>query len=140
MANTQLPDALLVQDYVSGNENALASLIKRHESKIYGFIYSKISDRDTSNDIFQDTFIKVIKTLKSNSYNEEGKFLPWVMRISHNLVVDHYRKTKKMPMFRDTEEFSIFSIMSDDTPTIENRLISAQVEKDTKKKYIYTLH
>lgn len=133
MANTQLPDALLVQDYVSGNENALATLIKRHESKIYGFIYSKISDRDISNDIFQDTFIKVIRTLKSNSYNEEGKFLPWVMRISHNLIVDHYRKNKKMPMFRETEEFSIFSIMSDDSLSIENRMISEQVEIDIKR-------
>ena len=133
MANTQLPDALLVQDYVAGNEDALASLIKRHESKIYGFIYSKISDRDISNDIFQDTFIKVIRTLKSNSYNEEGKFLPWVMRISHNLIVDHYRKTKKMPMFRETEGFSIFSIMSDDSLTIENKLIAEQVEMDLKK-------
>jgi RNA polymerase sigma-70 factor (ECF subfamily) len=64
-------------------------------------------DRDISNDIFQDTFIKVIKTLKSNSYNEEGKFY-WVMRISHNLIIDHFRKTKKMPLFRETEEFSIF--------------------------------
>ena len=133
MANTQLPDASLVQDYVSGNENALAALIKRHESKIYGFIYSKISDRDISNDIFQDTFIKVIRTLKSNSYNEEGKFLPWVMRISHNLIVDHYRKTKKMPMFRETEEFSIFSIMSDDSLSIENKIISEQVEIDIKR-------
>jgi RNA polymerase sigma-70 factor (ECF subfamily) len=133
MANTQLPDALLVQDYVAGNEDALASLIKRHESKIYGFIYSKISDRDISNDIFQDTFIKVIRTLKSNSYNEEGKFLPWVMRISHNLIVDHYRKNKKMPMFRETEEFSIFSIMTDDSLTIENKLIAEQVEMDLKK-------
>ena len=133
MANIQLPDALLVQDYVAGNEDALASLIKRHESKIYGFIYSKISDRDISNDIFQDTFIKVIRTLKSNSYNEEGKFLPWVMRISHNLIVDHYRKNKKMPMFRETEEFSIFSIMTDDSLTIENKIISEQVEMDLKK-------
>ena len=133
MANTQLPDASLVQDYVSGNEDALAALIKRHESKIYGFIYSKISDRDISNDIFQDTFIKVIRTLKSNSYNEEGKFLPWVMRISHNLIVDHYRKTKKMPMFRETEEFSIFSIMSDDSLSIENKIISEQVEMDIKR-------
>ncbi len=114
MANLELPDALLVQNYVSGDENALATLIKRHESRIFGFIYSKIADRDTSNDIFQDTFIKVIKTLKSNSYNEEGKFLPWVMRIAHNLIIDHFRKNKKMPMFRETEEFSIFSIMSDD--------------------------
>ncbi|MFT5713797.1 MAG: RNA polymerase sigma-70 factor (ECF subfamily) [Flavobacterium sp.] len=133
MADIHPPDALLVQNYVAGNEKALATLIKRHESRIYGFIYSKISDRDISNDIFQDTFIKVIKTLKSNSYNEEGKFLPWVMRISHNLIIDHYRKSKKMPMFRETGEFSIFSIMSDDSPTIESQLISAQVEQDIKK-------
>jgi RNA polymerase sigma-70 factor (ECF subfamily) len=133
MANIQSPDALLVQDYVAGNEEALSTLIKRHESRIYGFIYSKIADRDISNDIFQDTFIKVIKTLKSNSYNEEGKFLPWVMRISHNLIIDHFRKTKKMPLFRETEEFSIFSIMSDDCPTIENKIISDQVEIDIKR-------
>jgi RNA polymerase sigma-70 factor (ECF subfamily) len=133
MADLHIPDALLVKNYVEGNENALATLIKRHESKIYGFIYSKIADRDISNDIFQDTFIKVIKTLKSNSYNEEGKFLPWVMRISHNLIVDHFRKTKKMPMYRETEEFSIFSIMSDDSLTIEGKMILDQVELDLKK-------
>ncbi|WP_426092089.1 RNA polymerase sigma factor [Flavobacterium sp. DSR3-2] len=133
MVNIQLPDASLVKEYVAGNEDALAKLIKRHEGKIYGFIYSKIPDRDITNDIFQDTFIKVIKTLKSNSYNEEGKFLPWVMRISHNLVVDHYRKTKKMPMFRETEEFSIFSIMSDNSLTIENKIISEQVQMDLQK-------
>jgi RNA polymerase sigma factor (sigma-70 family) len=133
MADLHIPDALLVKNYVDGNENALATLIKRHESKIYGFIYSKIADRDISNDIFQDTFIKVIKTLKSNSYNEEGKFLPWVMRISHNLIVDHFRKTKKMPMYRETEEFSIFSVMSDDALTIENKMIFDQVEVDLKK-------
>ncbi|MDA6070618.1 sigma-70 family RNA polymerase sigma factor [Flavobacterium sp. AC] len=133
MADLHIPDALLVKNYVDGNENALSTLIKRHESKIYGFIYSKIADRDISNDIFQDTFIKVIKTLKSNSYNEEGKFLPWVMRISHNLIVDHFRKTKKMPMYRETEEFSIFSVMSDDSLTIENKMIFDQVEVDLKK-------
>ncbi|CAM2894367.1 RNA polymerase sigma factor [Flavobacterium frigoris] len=133
IANIQTPDALLVQHYVAGNEEALSTLIKRHESRIYGFIYSKISDRDISNDIFQDTFIKVIKTLKSNSYNEEGKFLPWVMRIAHNLIIDHFRKNKKMPLFRETEEFSIFSIMSDDSPTIENKIIADQVEIDIKK-------
>lgn len=133
MADIQLPDALLVKNYVEGDENALTILINRHQSKIFGFIYSKISDRDISNDIFQDTFIKVIRTLKSKSYNEEGKFLPWVMRIAHNLIIDHYRKNKKMPMFRETEEFSIFSIMSDDSPTIENKIIREQVEIDLKK-------
>ena len=133
MADIQLPDALLVKKYVEGDENALTVLINRHQSKIFGFIYSKISDRDISNDIFQDTFIKVIRTLKLKSYNEEGKFLPWVMRIAHNLIIDHYRKNKKMPMFRETEEFSIFSIMSDDSLTIENKIIREQVEIDLKK-------
>lgn len=133
MATVQTPDALLVKNYVAGDESALATLITRHESKIYGFIYSKIADRDISDDIFQDTFIKVIKTLKSNSYNEEGKFLPWVMRIAHNLIIDHFRKNKKMPMFRETEEFSIFSIMSDNSMTIENQMISDQVEVDLKR-------
>ena len=133
MANVQIPDALLVRNYVAGDENALASLIKRHQSKIFGFIYSKVGDRDVSDDIFQDTFIKVIKTLKSNSYNEEGKFLPWVMRIAHNLIVDYFRKNKKMPMFRETEEFSIFSIMTDNNPNIEAQMITSQVENDLQK-------
>lgn len=133
MASIQLPDALLVKKYIDGDENALTILINRHQSKIFGFIYSKIADRDISDDIFQDTFIKVIRTLKSNSYNEEGKFLPWVMRIAHNLIIDHFRRNKKMPMFRETEEFSIFSIMSDDSLTIENQIIQDQVEVDLKK-------
>lgn len=133
MANLQKSDALLVKDYMAGDEKALAILIRRHESKIYGFIYSKVVDKDVSNDIFQDTFIKVIKTLKLKSYNEEGKFLPWVMRIAHNLIIDHFRKSKKMPMFRETEEFSIFSIMSDDSLTVENQIIANQVEDDVRK-------
>lgn len=133
MANLQKSDALLVKDYIAGDESALAVLIKRHESKIYGFIYSKVADREVSNDIFQDTFIKVIKTLKTQSYNEEGKFLPWIMRIAHNLIIDFYRKSKKMPLFRETEEFSIFSIMSDDSLTVENQLIADQVEVDIRR-------
>nr|WP_315196658.1 sigma-70 family RNA polymerase sigma factor [uncultured Flavobacterium sp.] len=133
MANIQKTDALLVKDYMAGDENALAVLIRRHESKVFGFIYSKVSDKDVSNDIFQDTFIKVIKTLKLNSYNEEGKFLPWVMRIAHNLIIDHFRKSKKMPMYRETEEFSIFSIMSDNSLTIENQIIADQVEVDIRR-------
>lgn len=131
--SVNIPDSLLVKNYVAGDESALATLIERHQSKIFGFIYSKVADRDVSDDIFQDTFIKVIKTLKSNSYNEEGKFLPWVMRIAHNLVIDHFRKNKKMPMFRETEEFSIFSIMTDNEPTIENQIITNQVETDLKR-------
>ncbi len=128
-----LPDALLVKNYIAGDEQALAILIHRHQSKIYGFIYSKVPDRDVCDDVFQDTFIKVIKTLKSNSYNEEGKFLPWVMRIAHNLVVDHFRRNKKMPMQRDTEEYSVFNFMSDSSKNIENQLITDQVEGDVRR-------
>lgn len=134
MATTnQIPDALLVKNYIAGDENALALLINRHQSKIYAFIYSKMNDRDVADDIFQDTFIKVIKTLRSNSYNEEGKFLPWVMRISHNLIVDYYRKNKKMPMLRETEEFSIFSILTDSSLNIEGKMIVEVIEKDLQK-------
>lgn len=133
MATIQTPDALLVKNYIDGDENALSILINRHQSKIYGFIYSKLSDRDVADDVFQDTFIKVIKTLKTKLYNEEGKFLPWVMRIAHNLIIDHYRKNKKMPMLRETEEFSIFSLISDKANNIEQELISFQVENDIQK-------
>ncbi len=129
----QLPDALLVKNYIAGDEQALAILIERHQSKIFGFIYSKIQDRDVADDVFQDTFIKVIKTLKSNSYNEEGKFLPWVMRISHNLIVDHFRKNKKMPMQRETEEYSVFSYMTDNSLNVEGRIITEQVENDLQR-------
>ena len=133
MANCNTPDAILVKNYIAGNEQALSQLITRHQSKIYGFIYSKLSDRDTADDVFQDTFIKVIKTLKSNSYNEEGKFLPWVMRIAHNLVIDFYRKNKKMPMLRETTEFSIFNVLTDESPSIENQWITELIEQDLKK-------
>jgi len=130
MATSVLSDAILVKKYVSGEESALTILIERHQARIYNFIYSKIQDRDLSDDIFQDTFIKVIKTLKTKSYNEEGKFLPWVMRIAHNLVVDHFRKNKKMPMQRDSGEYSVFSFLFDSSPNIESQMITEQVELD----------
>jgi RNA polymerase sigma-70 factor (ECF subfamily) len=133
MATVNLSDALLVNHYIAGDENALAVLIERHQSKIYGFIYNKLNDRDAADDIFQDTFIKVIKTLKSNSYNEEGKFLPWVMRIAHNLIIDYFRRNKKMPMMRETDEYSIFSYLTDSSQNVEGRIITEQVENDLQK-------
>jgi RNA polymerase sigma factor (sigma-70 family) len=90
MIKKESTDAQLVSAYMNGNEQAISELITRHKQKIYSFIYSKVFNRDISEDIFQDTFIKVIKTLKRGAYNEEGKFIPWVMRISHNLVIDHF--------------------------------------------------
>lgn len=133
MAQSQLPDAILVDKYVKGDENALAILINRHQSKIYGYIYSKVSDRDVTEDIFQETFFKVIHTLKSKKYyNEEGKFLSWVLRIASNLIIDKFRNDKKMPLNRDTDELLIFSRITDDSLNIERRLIKNQVEIDIK--------
>lgn len=133
MANNQIPDAFLVQQYIAGDELALSKLVERHQSRIYGFIYSKLNDRDLCDDIFQDTFIKVIRTLKTKTYNEEGKFLPWVIRIAHNLIVDHYRKNKKMPMTRETETYSIFEFIKDTSSTIEGQMITEQVEVDLQR-------
>ncbi len=130
MANEILSDAVLVSQYASGNEWALAQLIERHKSRIYSFIFSKVKDRDLSDDIFQETFIKVINTIKKQNYNEEGKFLPWVMRISHNLIIDHFRKQSKVKFQRDQEEYSVFSKMIDSEMNIENSLIAGQIEDD----------
>ncbi|MVO09364.1 sigma-70 family RNA polymerase sigma factor [Flavobacterium sp. TP390] len=133
MANNLISDAVLVKNYIEGDESALSILIERHQSKIYGFIYTKIQDRDICDDVFQDTFIKVIKTLKSKSYNEEGKFLPWVMRIAHNLIIDYFRKSKKMPMQRDNEEYSVFSYLTDTNLNVEDQIILDQVEYDLSR-------
>ena len=101
MATNHKDDAVLVSNYIKGDENALGVLILRHKQRIYSFIYSKVLDGDIADDIFQDTFVKVINTLKRKRYNEEGKFLPWVMRIAHNLVIDHFRKGNRMPKYDD---------------------------------------
>ena len=99
------PDSLLVSQYLSGSEPALEMLINRHQARIFNFINSKVNDRDTAEDIFQDTFIKVIRTLKGGQYNEEGKFLPWIMRIAHNLVIDFFRKNNKL--FSGSKRFGV---------------------------------
>lgn len=133
MKRKLIEDAVLVSNYIKGDENALAALINRHKQKIYSFIYSKVFDRDITEDIFQDTFIKVIKTLKNGKYNEEGKFLPWVMRIAHNLVIDHFRRNNRMPKFDNTGEFSIFSVLSDSSLNAEKSIIKDQVESDVRR-------
>ena len=133
MSHELIADAVLVSNYVKGDENALSILITRHKQKIYSFIYSKVYDRDLTEDIFQDTFIKVIRTLKLGKYNEEGKFLPWVMRISHNLVIDHFRKSNRMPKFDNTGEFSIFSVLSDSSLDAEKEMIKEQIESDLRR-------
>ncbi|ALJ06691.1 RNA polymerase subunit sigma-24 [Pseudalgibacter alginicilyticus] len=133
MYNEPISDAILVSSYIKGNESSLETLINRHKQRIYSFIYSKVYDRDITEDIFQDTFIKVIKTLKRGAYNEEGKFLPWVMRIAHNLVIDYFRKNSRMPKFDNTGEFSIFSVLGDPTLNAEKKLIKDQVDNDVRR-------
>jgi RNA polymerase sigma-70 factor (ECF subfamily) len=126
-------DSVLVRNYVDGDENALSTLVYRHKQKIYSFIYSKVLDRDVTEDIFQDTFIKVIRTIKLGKYNEEGKFLPWVMRIAHNLVIDYFRKNNRMPKFDNSGDFNIFSVISDSSLNVEKQLIKDQIDNDLQK-------
>ena len=126
----QIEDSVLVKKYINGEEKALEVLINRHNQKILSFIYSKVLNRDVAEDIFQDTFIKVIKTLKRGSYSEEGKFLPWVMRIAHNLIIDYFRKNKRMPKFEGSEDFNIFSVIKDEKLNVEKQIIKDQIDSD----------
>ena len=128
-----LDDAKLVSNYIGGCENSLEVLINRHKYKLYNFIYSKVLNKDNAEDLFQETFIKVIKTLKRGVYNEEGKFLPWVMRIAHNLVIDFFRKNKRFPSFDKNDNFDIFQLVKDENPSIERLLIDKQVLDDLQK-------
>lgn len=123
-------DPILIKRYINGDERALATLINRHNQRISSFIYSKVNDRGITEDIFQDTFIKVIRTLKRGTYSEEGKFLPWVMRIAHNLIIDHFRKNRRMPMYQGSDSFNIFSVMGDEKLNIEGQLIKDQIDSD----------
>ena len=125
-----ISDSELVSSYIDGNEKSLETLIKRHKQRIYSFIYSKVLDRDLTEDIFQDTFIKVIRTLKLGNYNEQGKFVSWVMRIAHNLVIDHFRKNKRIPKFENSYDFDIFSVLSDSSLNAEKSLIKDQILND----------
>jgi RNA polymerase sigma-70 factor (ECF subfamily) len=133
MGNAQETDAALVNAYLQGSEKSLSILITRHQHRIYSFIYSKVFDKDVAEDVFQDTFIKVINTLKRGKYNEEGKFLPWVMRIAHNLVIDYFRKNKRMPKFENNGDFNIFSVLSDGDLNVETQLIKDQIESDVQE-------
>src|SRR6476620_11510886 len=127
MSIQSLNDNELVQLYVGGNEESLAILLERHKRKIFTSIIVVVKEQQLAEDIFQDTFFKVIQTLKKGQYSEEGKFLPWVIRIARNLIIDHFRRAKKMPpvpvyVNDEGEEISVFNSLaaSDDTSKIEN--------------------
>lgn len=131
MNSTEL-DAHLVRRYLNGEEAALHRLIVNHQSRVKGFIFSKVKDRDITEDLFQDTYMKVIKSLRKGSYNEKGKFLPWVMRIAHNLIMDYFRKQNKIPTLSNSMDFDIFSLISDDSLHVEERLVKSQIELEVK--------
>lgn len=125
-----MSDSQLVSSYLSGNEDSLAFLIKKHRQRLFSYIIVRIQDEDAANDVFQDTFVKAIQTLKRGKYNEEGKFLNWIMRIAHNLIIDHFRRNKRMPTISPTDEFNIFDIIKGDELNIEERTVKSQIEAD----------
>ncbi len=132
MDNLVISDQQLVLAYIGGSEKALEALIAKHKARIFSYIIVTIKDRDLAEDFFQDTFVKVIKTLKAGKYNDQGKFLPWVMRIAHNLMIDHFRKAKKMQMVKNTNDFDIFDTISSNDATSDELLERLQTKKDVK--------
>ena len=133
-------DSILINLYQKGDEAALASLIERHKKDLFTFIFYKLMDEDLANDIFQDTFIKIIITLKEGRYKEENKFILWAKRIAHNLIIDHYRLQSKNIKISETtfenEEFSIFDIIKEPENNIEDKLIDRQINEDLLKMLV----
>ena len=132
MIMKRLDDRELVSLYINGEEKAFEHLLMRHREKIYRFIYLKVKDKALSDDLFQETFVKIINTLKLGAYNEEGKFLPWAMRIAHNLVIDHFRRSSKVRMISESsslkEDFNIFSVLSCETKNVQEQLTYDELE------------
>ena len=126
-------DLELIQTYVAGDESGIEALLNRYKSKIYTSIYLQVRDEYLAEDIFQETFIKVIKTLKSGRYNEEGKFLPWVVRIAQNMVIDHFRKEKRSPMVISSEGYDIFEVLEFSDDNVESKLMTNQRDVDLRK-------
>ena len=132
MLSSNLSDQELVKKYINGDNYSFEVLLNRHKNRVFAFIMSKIKNKDLSEDIFQDTYVKVVNSLQKGKYNEEGKFLPWIMRIAHNLVIDHFRKQKKMHMVRSNNDFDIFDIIKDDSINVDDRLIRDQIFNDLR--------
>ena len=127
-----LDDRQLIRGYIKGDEACLEGLISRHKDRIYSTIYMFVKDKYLAEDIFQDTFIKVIDSLKSGNYKEEGKFLPWVLRIAHNLCIDHFRKIKRKPSVVNSEGFDIFDIIKFTGENAEDTMIKDQAKAKVK--------
>ena len=132
MKKIALTDNELIAQYVTGDESALKTLITRHEKKVFSYIMLSVKNRELAEDIFQDTFIKVINTLRSGNYKEEGKFVQWVMRIANNLKIDYFRKMQRMPIFEGNGEFDIFDVIYGTDPSVEQKMITEQIYEELR--------
>ncbi|MFO8053689.1 MAG: sigma-70 family RNA polymerase sigma factor [Bacteroidales bacterium] len=132
-----LSDQELICQYLDGNQPALGTLIQKHQNKVYGYILMMVKDKSLAEDIFQDTYIKVVKKIQSGSYKEEGKFLQWVMRIAHNLVIDHFRQSGRISMARGTDEYDIFDTIDMMEGSVEDEMITTQIHKDVRRLVQY---
>tara|TARA_B100000900_G_scaffold415743_1_gene446954 strand:- start:2733 stop:3320 length:588 start_codon:yes stop_codon:yes gene_type:complete len=125
-------DRDLISNYLKGDNNSFEFLLNRHKNKVFSYIISKVKNRDLAEDIFQDTFVKVIHSLQKGKYNEEGKFLPWMMRIAHNLIIDYFRRSNKMKNIRSTDDFNIFDILNNGARSQEEDMIRKRIHVDLK--------
>ncbi|MBN1117581.1 MAG: sigma-70 family RNA polymerase sigma factor [Bacteroidales bacterium] len=126
-------DYELVLEFLAGNRSSLENLINRHRSKVYSYILFNVKDQHLAEDIFQDTFIKVIKSLKRGKYKDNGRFLSWVLRIAHNLVIDHYRKEKQLQtVSNDNYETDLFNSQQFSDKTIEDKMVNKQITNEIR--------
>lgn len=128
----------LIRSYLNGNHSSLQILIKRHQNRLYSYIFLLVKDKQLADDVFQDTYVKVINTLKQGNYRDEGKFIQWVMRIAHNLVIDHFRKSKKVNFVESqNNDYDVFDTIRLTDPSIEEQLVNNQIHSDVKKLLHY---
>lgn len=138
MITQHVSDQELISRYLSGEQSSLEQLINRHQNRVFAYILMVVKDKHLADDIFQDTFIKVVNTLRSGTYKEEGKFIQWVMRIAHNLIIDHFRKAKRIPVVENkNDDFDIFSSIRLTEDSIEDRMIIEQIHEDVRKLIEY---
>jgi len=137
MLLNQSEDHVLVELYRSGNERAIEVLIRRHQKRIFLQIYSKVQDQDVADDLFQETFIKIIKSLRRSNYEEKGKFLPWAMRVANNTALDYFRKEVRKKEVRSTGEYTVFDTYGESDRPIEADWIEAQIGEDLIKLIAY---
>ena len=128
-----LSEQELVQLYLKGNTEALSNLVSRYKDRIYTAIFLLVKDKYLAEDLFQDVFIRVIDSLKAKGYSNEGKFLPWALRIAHNLCVDHFRKIKRTPSITISDDRDIFEVLNFSEPNAETRLIQSQLHERVRK-------